>query len=252
VVQVLLNRVPLTKNDYVTFVVRRDVVEITTGQAKRARIWGENYEGPERALVNLQLQRQPLGKVLEELPAGELSIVQNPRAARQLKTLVTATFRDAPVDTVVEILADMADLRVVLKDNVLYVTTPETPAPSEKRSDNPASAVARPAVATPDVSLALERRPLGEVLEELTIHPGFNIVQDPRVARQLKTPLTANFQATSLNTAAEILADMAGLSTVQKDNVLYVTTPEKALRLRQQQQQNRPRPVRPPMPRVPE
>jgi hypothetical protein len=245
VLQQILSRVPLTNNDYATFIVCRDFIEITTGGAKRARIWGENYEGPEWPLVNMQLERQPLGKALEELPTGGLNIVLNPRAARQLKTPVTATFHDAPVDTVVEILADMADLRAVLKDNVLYVTTPEnTPRPAQP-PDNRASPTAAPTVPLPPVSLLLERRPLNKVLEELTVYPGFNIVTDPRASRQLKTPLTANLEATQLNTAADVLADMAGLSTVLKDNVLYVTTPENALRLKQQQRQNRVPSVRP-------
>jgi len=38
---------------------------------------------------------------------------------------VTATLNNVPIDTAVLILSDMADLRPVALDNVLYVTTSE-------------------------------------------------------------------------------------------------------------------------------
>jgi hypothetical protein len=47
------------------------------------------------------------------------------RTEEKAKTRVTATFHSVPVDTAVLILADMADLRAVALDNVLYVTTKE-------------------------------------------------------------------------------------------------------------------------------
>ena len=38
---------------------------------------------------------------------------------------ITATFAHVPVDSAVQLLADMAGLRMVVVDNVLYVTSPE-------------------------------------------------------------------------------------------------------------------------------
>jgi hypothetical protein len=248
VLQQILSRVSLANNDYATFSIRPDGIEITTNQARNARVWGEDYGGPKWPVVNLQVERRPLSQALDDLLTnnviGAFSIVQNPRAARQLKTPVTATLRDAPLDTTVEILADLAGLRAVVKENVLYVTTPENTPRPERPQDTRAS----PTAELPSISLFLEGRPLGSVLEELAVDPGFNIVQDPRACRQLKTRLRANLQETHLSTAADVLADMAGLSAVLKDNVLYVTTPENAQRLKQQQKQNRSFSARPILP----
>jgi hypothetical protein len=47
------------------------------------------------------------------------------RAREKATTRVTATLNNVPVDTAVLILADMADLRMIVLDNVLYVTTKE-------------------------------------------------------------------------------------------------------------------------------
>jgi hypothetical protein len=245
VLQAALNRVSLPSEDWATFIVRDGSVEITTSQRQRARIWGDNYNGPCLPAVDTHPQRRPLSKVLAELADdAAFTIVQDPRAARQLKTPVTANFCDAPLDTAVEILADLAGLCAVLKDKALYVTTPEN---ALRLAQQDGATPAQPqSPSLPETSLSPERRPLSEILEDLAVETEFNIIQDPRVARQLKTPLTAALRGTPLDTAALILADMAGLRTVLKDNVLYVTTPENAQRLKQQQQQNRapsPRPM---------
>jgi hypothetical protein len=143
--RLLLARVVLPSKDEVTFVVQGGVIEITTLRAWRARIWGEKYKGPYLPVVDVLPQRRPLGKVLEELAADSgFNIVQDPRAARQLRTPVAVNLRDTPLDTAVLVLADMAGLRAVLKDNVLYVTTPENAPRLEQQAQQNRAPSARP------------------------------------------------------------------------------------------------------------
>jgi hypothetical protein len=110
-----------------TFVIRREVIEITTVEALRKEIWGENYRGPMLPLVRSNFEKLPLQDGLRELAQqAEYNVVLDSAVdEKAAKTPVTAKLRNAPLDTAVCLLADMADLRVVQTANVLYVTTPE-------------------------------------------------------------------------------------------------------------------------------
>jgi hypothetical protein len=52
-------------------------------------------------------------------------VLVDPRPAEKIKTGVTAKLKNVPLDSAVQLLADMADLKAVLQDNVLYVTSKE-------------------------------------------------------------------------------------------------------------------------------
>lgn len=77
-----------------------------------------------------------------------------------------------------------------------------------------------------------EARPLREALQELADEAGYTIVIDARAGDRTKAPVSARFINLPLDTAARILADMAGLKVVQNDNSLYVTAAAKPEKLR--------------------
>jgi hypothetical protein len=109
------------------YLVRDDYLEITPAPT---------VPGPEGAPV---LDRSALPLVygiFEKLPLEEaLRVVSDQadvsvildayRAAEKQKIAVTATFKNVPVDTAVQLLADMAELKMVRLGNVFYVTTRE-------------------------------------------------------------------------------------------------------------------------------
>jgi hypothetical protein len=77
-----------------------------------------------RQRVELNLDKRPLDAALEELvDSTGVNIVIDPRVAEKVKIPLTASLRNVPLETAVRILADMADLKPVLMDNVLYVTS---------------------------------------------------------------------------------------------------------------------------------
>jgi hypothetical protein len=88
-----------------------------------------------------------------------------------------------------------------------------------------------------------EKRPLKEALDELAEFAAINVMVDPRVGDKAKTPVTATINNMFVDTAVELLADMADLQVVQKDAVFYLTTKENAARL---EAQRKPRPIVPP------
>ncbi len=121
-----------------TFLVRvGGVVEVTTLQEVRKEILdqGQSLLSP---VATVAFDRTPLDAALRHLSAGgyDLSIVLDARAADKAKTPITARFANVPLDTVVRLLADMADLRMVRLDNVLYVTGKDNVEPLRKQHDH--------------------------------------------------------------------------------------------------------------------
>jgi hypothetical protein len=107
-----------------TFLVRRDAIEITTVNAAQAEV--RPGGGVNLPLAQLDYEKVPLEEVLRDLStSNDYNILLDPRAAEKAKNLVTARLSNVSLDNAVQLLADMADLRSVQLDNVLYVTARE-------------------------------------------------------------------------------------------------------------------------------
>jgi hypothetical protein len=112
----ILARIPSTSG--ATFLVRGGTIEITTRQAASPSTW---QVAPD---VSIAFEKRPLAEALQEIAdATGVNIVLDARVGELGKMLVTATMRGVGVDTVVQLLANTADLRTLPVDNVLYVTT---------------------------------------------------------------------------------------------------------------------------------
>jgi hypothetical protein len=128
--RLILARVPVDA----TFLLRRNSIEITTVAAAGREIWGKDYQGPYLPLVHNTFEKQPLEKVLRDLAdESEFTIVLDGRVEDKAKVAVSGRFLNTPLDTAVRLLADMADLKPFLVDNVLYVTSKENAALLEEQ-----------------------------------------------------------------------------------------------------------------------
>jgi hypothetical protein len=112
-----LDQLP-TKN--ATFVLRRGLFEITTTARATPHALAQ-----EKVLA--AFERVPLAVAVEELSLiTGASVVFDPRVGDKRNTAVTATFlNDVSLRTALGMMADMADLRVVMLEQGLYLTTPE-------------------------------------------------------------------------------------------------------------------------------
>src|SRR5262249_19853679 len=109
-----------------TYLVRRAVIEITTGQFVRVEVWPADDPGPFLPPVSVALDNVPLGEARRILAdRADYNVVLDPNAGEKAKAPVTATLYNVPLDTAVRLAANMADLRVVEVWNVLYITTKE-------------------------------------------------------------------------------------------------------------------------------
>jgi hypothetical protein len=83
------------------------------------------------------------------------------------------------------------------------------------------------------------KRLVHEALEDIADGTGFSVMIDPRAVKRAKTTFSGRFHNTPLDTAVRLLVDMAGLKAVQIDNLFYVTTPENARALQDEQEKRR-------------
>jgi len=79
----------------------------------------------------------------------------------------------------------------------------------------------------------MEKRLLRDALEDLAEYSDATIVLDESVNEKAKDPVSARFLNATVDTAVRIIADRGGLTVVRLDNVFYVTSREKATKLRE-------------------
>jgi hypothetical protein len=132
VLRKILERIPAQSG--VTYVIRRDTIEITTGARLVQEIWGNSYNGPFLPLANATFDRRPLEDALKDLAdAADFTVLVDAQVAEKARVPVTARLVNTPLDQAVRLLANMADLQSFLVANVLYVTTKESAATLEKQ-----------------------------------------------------------------------------------------------------------------------
>jgi hypothetical protein len=68
--------------------------------------------------------------------------------------------------------------------------------------------------------------------KQLAADTGANLVIDPRLKEKANATVTLKLEDVPLETAVRLMAEVADLGTVRMSNVLFVTTPERAEKLR--------------------
>jgi hypothetical protein len=109
-----------------TYIVQDDTVLLTT----TAHVFqGENVSLENGILpptVDVNVHQKPLRAVLREIgDSTGVNVLIDPRVGDKARRPISATFAHVPVDSAVRLLTDMTGLRMVVMDNVLYVTSPE-------------------------------------------------------------------------------------------------------------------------------
>jgi hypothetical protein len=142
VLQCILSRVMVPSG--AVWLLRRDHIEITTGQFAIAEIRdkgrfvdreGEGGLYIPRPLVHSDLRKKPLSQALETIAdrAGWNIVLDEAVAKEKAGVPVSARLRNVPVDTAVLLLASQAGLGMAEVDNAFFVTTQEKAAGLGKR-----------------------------------------------------------------------------------------------------------------------
>jgi hypothetical protein len=123
VLRKILRRVPAESGT--TYLIRRDHIEITTGNAVRSEL-GIPEDRPLLPLVWETFKETPLVETLPCLAEGSgYNVAADPHTGALLQTKITVQLNNVPIGTAVRLLASMAGLSVVRLDNVFFVTTAE-------------------------------------------------------------------------------------------------------------------------------
>jgi RNA polymerase sigma factor (sigma-70 family) len=137
----ILARVPVPSG--ATYLIRKDAIEITTEKAVRKEL-GIPAHRPLLPLVWADFKDVTIRNALDQLAdASDFNVVVDVRVAKKLETNVTIRLANVPVDTAVQMLADMADQEMVRLDNALYVTSKENAA--RLRAEKSKESLPRPA-----------------------------------------------------------------------------------------------------------
>ena len=183
VVRKVLARIPAQSG--VTYVIRRDGIEITTGaymtaqfyrhldQEQNPLVMGQPDAPPTTDLLSLlpplvqaEFDKRPVEDAFKELAdATDWCVLLDEGVPDKTRAMaVTATLVNVPLDTAVSFLADMAGLDVLSRDRALYVTTKEkakalrkelrarTPQPNTLGGVAPASGLGQPVNPQPDLA----------------------------------------------------------------------------------------------------
>jgi hypothetical protein len=109
-----------------TYVLRPGHVEITTRDALAREFYPGRLDSRLPPLVYAVFKQTPLSEALVELAhRSETIVILDPKPASAAQTKVTAELLGAPIDTAFQVVADMADLKLVRLENVYYVTSRE-------------------------------------------------------------------------------------------------------------------------------
>ena len=128
-------------DDEATFLIRGDRIEILPGSAMMREIYGLEIAVAPNApaifpIVHLKATDRPLRDLLRQVSdQADVNILVDPRCGDKGKADLTVKLVNAPADTAVEVLADMAGLEMVHQRNVLYVTSPENAAKIRKEQE---------------------------------------------------------------------------------------------------------------------
>ena len=82
------------------------------------------------------------------------------------------------------------------------------------------------------VSVDCDGTAFGAAVKQLAADTGANVVIDPRLKDKANAAVTLKLEDVPLETAVRLLAEVADLGTVRMNNVLFVTTLERAEKLR--------------------
>ena len=189
--------------------------------------------------VGIDDPQRVLGDVLQALKAEyKLEVRVNQEAFEQdkvtdvLKTKVAAEFPLPRTEGLLAALLRRLLRRIpaesgavfLIRDDCIEITT-ERAARAELglRADRPFPTL---------VYEEFENEPCADALRTVSLRGGISLAVDPLVEEKAKDAcVTARLHNVPAAAAVRVLASMAGLGVAQRDNVFYITTPEKAERL---------------------
>lgn len=87
------------------------------------------------------------------------------------------------------------------------------------------------------VSVDFKEQPLKDVLKYLNRTTGINLILDPRTGAEADRKITLELEDGTLETTVKLVAELGNLKAVRLGNVLFVTSEERAAKIRREENQ---------------
>jgi type II secretory pathway component GspD/PulD (secretin) len=192
---------------------RTATAEPALGPARRA------LEQP----ATVDVAEAPLSTVLAQLgERAKVSIVLDRASVQQLgldpnDLPVTARHKDAKLKTVLRSIASQHNLAIAAVGDTIVLTTED---------------VALQRLLRQPVDVDAKEQPAADALKRLARLTGTNVIIDPRQAKAAQKPVTLQVEDVPLEAAVRLVCEMAALKPVRLGNVLFVTSEERADKLK--------------------
>jgi type II secretory pathway component HofQ len=141
---------------------------------------------------------------------------------------VTIKSSGGKVQTALRKFLSAHQLAYVIYEDAILITTPELAVQRQMKQR---------------VNLDVDEVPLAKALRDLARNYAFNLVIDPKLVKEAQKPVSLNLDGATLETSVRLLAELAGLKAVRMDNVLFVTSEERADKLRKEDKDAQPNPL---------
>jgi hypothetical protein len=82
------------------------------------------------------------------------------------------------------------------------------------------------------VSVALDKQPFEEAFRQIRAQVNINLVLDPALGEKAQTPMSVTLLNAPLDSALLVLTELGDVDFVWLDNVFFVTSPDKAKKLK--------------------
>jgi type II secretory pathway component GspD/PulD (secretin) len=213
--------------------VRRALTFVAAALALTLLVSTARADGPAAAVrkaldqkITLDFQTQDFNEAVEHLRQKTKINFQVDNLSMQLLGLAPG------VPMPVHLKSDNGKLRIALQNmlsplNATYVILGDTVVitPAE---------VALERQMNQRVSVEAKDTPLADVLKQLADDTGANVVIDPRQAKKAATKVTLQLDDVMLEAAVRLLTEIADLNCARVGNVLFVTSDERADKLRKE------------------
>lgn len=175
--------------------------------------------------VTLEIETQPLQNALSEIgEAHKFNIVLDRSVALNMGlelTELTVEFKakDVKLRNALRNLLNQHNLSFGIVGDSLLVSTEENIIYRQLKHR---------------ISVDLDNVPLNKAMRELSQSHGVNVVVDPRTfkTKLAESPVTLQVDDVPFETAVRLMAEIAGLRPVRMGNVLFVTSEERAEKLK--------------------
>jgi hypothetical protein len=175
-------------------------------------------------IVSVEFSDQVLSAVLNQLSEQtKLKFVLDRQAVAGMagndpEMPISVKLQEVKLRSALRTILAQYNLSYVVIDETVLVTTEEVAFVKQLRQR---------------VRVACDETPLNTAIKQMVVETGANIVLDPRLPKEVKeTALSLQLDEVPLDTAVRFMAEMAELKTVRVSNVLFVTTPEKAEKMK--------------------